>query len=264
MAGVRVTPTVSARPRLGRPPVTGDAQGPAMHQIGTASPVHQSFVREWERLRHHRDALRRAAGWHLVEGPLTDLDQIVALTVPTRPDDERERALHRLVELARDDDLAARVLLQRLLPDLVLLHRRRRWQRWHDVGFGDLLATGWMVIRTYNPRRRPARLARSLVSDIEYREYRAALRRIGHGDPSDPRGFDEIVDTPAPDPLVELAGLVTDPAAGLSDDDRELLRRLLSGRMAIEVARELEITPRTLRNRRDRIAGKLREVALAA
>ena len=234
-----------------------------MHPVGAASPVHQSFVREWERLRRRPDALQRAAGWHLVV-PLHDLEQILQLTFGSRPDDEQERTLRRLVDLARDDELAARILLQRLLPDLVLLHHRRRWQYWHDVEFGDLLATGWTVIRTYNRGRRPARLARSLVSDIEYREYRAALRRIGHGRPADPLGFDEIAMTPEPDPTVELATLVTDPAVVLSDEDRDLLRRLLSGRTANDIARDLEITPRTLRNRRDRIAVRLREVALAA
>lgn len=235
-----------------------------MRTLGTSSPLHQSFVREWERLRRHPDALCRAAGWHVVAGPLSDLEQIVARTLPDQPETERERILHRLVGLARHDDLAARVLLQRLLPDLVLLHRRRRWQHWHDVDFGDLLATGWTVIRTYNTARQPARLARSLLSDIEYREYRAALRRVGHGRPTDPLRFDEIVDPLRPDPIVELAALVGDPTAELSADDRDLLRRLLSGRMANDIARELDVTTRTLRNRRARIAVRLREVALAA
>lgn len=233
-----------------------------MHPLGPSSPVHQSFVREWERLRHHPDALRRAAGWQVIAGPLCDLEQIVARTLPDH--DDTERVLHRLVGLARHDDLAARVLLQRLLPDLVRLHRRRRWQHWHDVDFGDLLATGWTVIRTYNSARRPARLARSLVSDVEYREYRAARRRVGHGRPCDPLRFDAIVDPPRPDPIVELAALVGDPAAELSAEDRDLLRRLLSGRMAIEIAHELDVTTKTLRNRRARIAVRLRAVALAA
>lgn len=238
--------------------------GPAMHPIGSASPVHQSVVREWERLRARPDALGRAAGWHLVTVPLTDLDQIVERASAPRPQEVQEDVLHRLVRHAREDDLAARVLLQRLLPDLVLLHRQRGWQRWHDVGFGDLLATGWTVIRTYNPDRRPARLAKSLVSDVEYREYQAERRRIGHGRPSDPRVFDELVAAAHSDPTVELAELIGDPRAGLDDDDRDLVRRLLSGRMANDIARELDITPRTLRNRRQRIAVRLREVAVAA
>ena len=57
---------------------------------------------------------------------------------------------------------------------------------------------------------------------------------------------------------------MSDPATDLSDDDRDLVQRLMSGRTAIDIARELEITPRTLRNRRDRIAVRLREVAAAA
>ena len=238
--------------------------GPIMHVIGTASPVHHSLVREWERLRSRPDALQRAAGWHLVTVPLTDLEQIVQRASAPQPPEEQEEVLHRLVRHAREDDLAARVLLQRLLPDLVVLHRQRGWQRWHDVGFGDLVATGWTVIRTYNPDRRPARLAKSLISDVEYREYRAERRRIGHGCPSDPRFFDELVTAVDRDPTVELAALIGDPGAGLDDDDRDLVRRLLSGRMAIDIARELDITPRTLRNRRERIAVRLREVAVAA
>lgn len=236
-----------------------------MLHLGTVSP--DLVQREWDRLRRRPAALRRAATWQLVTGPLHDLQQIVDLTQPTRPDEEREAVLHALVGLARDDELAARVLLQRLVPDLVGIHRRRSrqfWTRRLDVGLGDLLATGWTVIRTYNPQRRPARLVSSLVSDVEYREYRAPLRRAGHGLPSDPLAFDEMIGDPPIDPTVELARLVADPAAALDEADRDLLRRLLSGRMAIDVARDLGVTPRTIRNRRDRIVVRLREVAVAA
>lgn len=236
-----------------------------MHHVGTISPtlVHQ----EWERLRRRPTALREAARWHLVVGPLDDLQQIVDLTSPSRPHEQREAVLHRLVGLARDDELAARVLLHCLVPELIRIHRRRSRQHWThhlEVGLGDLLATGWTVIRTYNPDRRPARLVSSLVSDVEYREYRAHRRRAGHGDPRDPLGFDELVGTTPSDPTVELAAIVGDPAAALDDDDRDLLRRLLSGHMTSDIARDLGVTARTIRNRRHRIAVRLRAVALAA
>lgn len=240
----------------------GVAHGAGMQPLGSASPVHRRFVREWERLRHDPVALRHAAGWRLVTGPLRDLDEIVQLTLPTAPGSER--VLHALVARAAHDDLAARLLLQRLLPDLARLHRRRRWRSGQVVDFGDLLATGWLVIRTYNPARRPSRLAGSLLSDVEYREYRAASRRIGHGTPADPIGFDELVDEPRPDPTVELAALVNESAGSLDDGDRHLLARLVDGRRTVEIARELEVTPRTIRNRRDRLTDKLREVAVAA
>lgn len=236
-----------------------------MQQLGTITP--QDVQREWDRLRRRPAAVRRAAGWELVTGRLDDLQQIVELTHAAVTDDAREATLHRLVALARDDELAARVVLQRLVPDLIAVHRHRSHQTWArslDVAFGDLLATGWTVIRTYNPRRRPTRLASSLVSDVEYREYRAPLRRIGHGAPIDPRSFDELVGADRVDPTVELAAIVSDPTAGLDDADRDLVRRLVSGRMTIEIARDLGVTARTVRNRRDRIAVRLRGVAVAA
>jgi len=47
-------------------------------------------------------------------------------------------------------------------------------------------------------------------------------------------------------------------------DDIALLRRLLDAPDAQSVADQLQITTRTIRNRRNRIAGRLREVTLAA
>lgn len=221
------------------------------------------FDRDWDRIRHRPDHLRRARSWQLTSTPLDDLEQLVAATGTGAP--AGETLLLDLVLLARSDDLATRVVLQRLLPELARIQRRRRWQGWTDVGLGDLLATGWTVVRTYNTDRRPVRVANALVSDIEYREYRAPLRRIGHGCPSEPWQFDELVADLAPHPAVELAAIVHEArAAGLTDDELDLIRRLVSGRLAVDIARDLAVTPRTIRNRRDRIALKLREVALAA
>lgn len=243
----------------------GRFDGAHMQSFGSVTPV--QIARDWDRLRHRPDALRRAGSWHLVVGPLDDLEQILDLTRSSCPPAAREAVLHRLITLARDDELAARLLLQRLVPDLIRIHRHRRRQHWTrrlDVGFGDLLGTGWTVIRTYNPRRRPARLVSSLVSDVEYREYRAGLRRIGHAAPADPLGFDELTHDAGTDPTVELAALVTDPTVALDDAELDLVRRLVSGRPATEIAHELGVTPRTIRNRRDRLVVRLRVAAAAA
>jgi hypothetical protein len=87
-----------------------------MHHIGTTSPIHRRLDDEWQRLRRRPDALAHAGRWRIVTGPLHDLEQIVELTLPTRPDHEREPVLHALVERAADDELAARIVLQRLCP----------------------------------------------------------------------------------------------------------------------------------------------------
>ena len=238
-----------------------------MTHLGTTPPVRHCFIQEWDRLRRRPASLRRANAWGVVDDPLDDLDQLLDLTLPEAAG--AETALRSLVELARTDELAARVVLQRLLPELTRIHRRRSWQGWRDIGYGDLLATGWTVIRTYNLDRRPVRLANALVSDIEYREYRAPLRRKGHSYPTEPDRLDAVLeaagnDRPT-DPVLELARLLADAVeAGVPDDDLDLVRRLASGRLAVDIARDLDVTPRTIRNRRDRIAVRLREVALAA
>lgn len=236
-----------------------------MNHIGiTASPSLRHVTHEWERLRHDPGAHRRIRSWELLPASISDLDELLEQLGPDRPDEQREPLLHRLVDLARTDDLATRIVLQRLVPDLVRVHRRRSWQGWTDVGLGDLLTTGWIAIRTYNPQRRPSRLAASLVSDIEYHEYRAALRRRGRHLPVDPIGFDLFATDGDDDAATELHRLLIDGAHLLTDDEHDLVRRLLSGRQSIDIAADLGVTPRTLRNRRDRIAVKLRAIALAA
>lgn len=223
------------------------------------------FLLEWSWLRRRPDLVAHARNWQLIEGSLTDLDQLVtAIHRPTAAA-EREARLHRLLELATDDDLAIRILLQAVLPDLERLHRKRRAQGWSQVDFGDLLATGWIVIRTYNSKRRPASVTNSLVSDIDWQEYRAALRRKADHRCTLPTEFDRLADHTEPAPIEELAALLSDArAAGIAADDLDLLRQIASGRRTVEVAESLGVTPRTIRKRRERIAAALRKVALAA
>jgi hypothetical protein len=76
---------------------------------------------------------------------------------------------------------------------------------------------------------------------------------------------DELVDDTPPhasDELDELLRLAAE--AGMDDDDLDLVRRLLAAPRVIDLARDLAVTPRTIRNRRDRVTGRLRELALAA
>jgi hypothetical protein len=68
-----------------------------------------------------------------------------------------------------------------------------------------------------------------------------------------------------PNPCEQLAGLLADAVdAGVPSGDLELVRQLLAAPTAAQLAEVLQITPRTVRNRRDRITSRLREVALAA
>jgi DNA-directed RNA polymerase specialized sigma24 family protein len=238
-----------------------------MSQLGSATHhTGPRLAREWNRLRTRPDALLRAAGWGLIEGPVTDLDQVLtAVGFETSRTPDVEQGLRRLVVIAGSDELAARVLVQRLLPGLLAVVRRRRRGGYGDTVFDELLATLWISIRTYNPNRNPTCIAAALISDADYRAFRSARRRRSATER--PVAIDDSTIAAselrcASDELDELFSEALD--AGVDHGDIELLRQLVDAPRAIDLARQLNVTPRTIRNRRDRITGRLREVVLAA
>ena len=219
---------------------------------------------EWSRLRTDRRSLAHARTWGLVDGPLHDLDDLLAAVGFEQPFGQAtEIRLRRLVAIAADDDLAARVVIQRLMPGLLSVVRRRRGFDTHV--FDELMGAAWIAVRTYNPGRAPRSVAASLISDADYLAFRAAARKQSSTErPSDPMAHEQP-HLHEPSSCEQLAEIMAEASrAGVADDDLELLRQLLDTPTAIELAQRLQITPRTIRNRRDRITSRLREVALAA
>lgn len=244
---------------------------PAMHPLGSPAthgsppPTGHRLAREWARLRARPEALRQASTWQIVDGPVHDLHQILDAVGYRRPHaTDSEERLRRLVLLAADDGLAGRIVIERVLPGLLaVVARRRRLHPGTEV-FDELLGAAWLTIRTFNPARRPACLAAAIISDADYRAFRSPLRRreastvpiavadVEH-EPIDPNPGDEL------DRVFRLA-----LAAGVPEADIDLMRQLIDTPTAIDLAERLQITPRTIRNRRARITDRLREVALAA
>lgn len=223
---------------------------------------------EWSRLRLRPTVLADAGRWGILEAPIRDLDEVLtAVGYETGRDPAADERLRRLVLIAADDELAARVVVQRIVPGLLAVVRRRRRQGVGPEALEELLGAAWIAIRTFNPHRRPTCLAAALISDADYRAFRSTRRRRSAGErPTDlSADADQLGTTSAPNPGIELAELFALAAeSGVPDADLELMRQLLAAPTVNELARELDITPRTVRNRRDRIALRLREVALAA
>ena len=125
--------------------------------------------------------------------PFDDLDELLALAgyrvedTPTRND-----VLVRLVELARTDELAARVVLQRVLPGLLAVVRRRR-----QPGDADGRSRSWSARRGWRSGRagriaEPPHVAANIVRDAAYRAFIAPGRRRSATEVSvDPRTLDE-------------------------------------------------------------------------
>ncbi len=248
-----------------RPPVRGGRHHRRMTSLGARRPnTGGRLSLEWTRLRTRPEHLAAATAWRLTDGPIRSLDEILtAVGYEREPSAEAERRLRQLVELARSDELAARVVIQRILPGLLAVVRRRRGAS--DDVFEELVGAAWIAVRTYNPTRSPGSIAAALISDADYAAFRAAGRRRSSGEhPVDAR-LDDRPHVHEPSSCEQLAELLADAAeAGVAGDDLDLLRQLLDSPTAIQLAEVLQITPRTIRNRRDRITSRLREVALAA
>lgn len=219
------------------------------------------LAEEWAHLRHRRFAVERAAAWNVTERPPASLDDVL-FAVGAGGDRSREadRRLHRLVAVAADDHLAARVVIQRLVPGLLALSRKHRA---HDA-FEELLAQAWISICTYNTGRSPANLAASLLSDTDWAAYRRDRRRLEHV-PRMTQLPAEIIAVDPRHPSDELAELLRDARqAGMPSADLELVRLLATTPSTEQVAARLEVTSRTVRNRRERVTGALRDLAFSS
>ena len=113
--------------------------------------------------------------------------------------------LVRLVEIARTDELASRVVLQRVLPGLLAVVRRRR-RPGRDGSFEELIGAAWLAIRSCRTDRRPPHVAANLVRDAAYRAFIAPGRRLSATEVSvDPRTLEETPATTVLSPCEELA-----------------------------------------------------------
>lgn len=218
---------------------------------------------EWHRLCRRPATLRRATGWRIVDTPIGSLDEVLtAVGYQTPPSPAADARLADLVAHARHDDLAARVVVRRLTPLALSVAGRRRAAGCHHA-VDELFGALWIAIRTYDQNRRPACLPAALVADADYRAFRAGWR---HADRAE-LPTDRIAELPAadaaPDPAAELAGLIEDArVAGVAtDDDLALVRGLLAEPSPTRLAIRLNLNERTIRNRRDRLALRLRDLA---
>ncbi len=232
--------------------------------------------REWQALVQRPTVLRRAAGWGLgVE--FASLDEVVcaagyrSLTGERGCDREppsvaANEVLRRLLSAAGTDDVAARVVLQRLLPGVVAISRR--WGGHRQGGsmdaFDEMLSATWMVIREFPAERRSRHLAASVLRAGEYRAFQRANRRLLVHELTAPNLLDLPVETVVTlDVAAELAEVVA-CASSLTEHELQLIELLARGCSPAEMAEQLSISVRTVRNRRDAVVHRLRDAAMAA
>lgn len=237
----------------------------------TSLPNHRYLLtrlqREWNLLSCRRSAVSRATAWKLTPRALGSLDELLVLTGlgPGPVDPASDETLRRLVTLARHDDLAARVVLQRMLPGLSTCARR------NSSGFDsqldaldELLSEAWTVIRSFPIERRDRYVIKNLLRDCEYRAFLKARRRMLVQEVTDPTHLDRAVepDNTTTEPLITIVELLGRArTAGMSADDVDVVLALLNTSTVKEAAVALGVTDRTVRNRRVAVVRQLRDLA---
>ncbi len=259
--------------------VTGMAtarRSPRPHPLHTLSRLRD----EWCTLAVSPAAVATARSWGLPAGQIHSLDdvlvavgmrldvpsgQAIAATGSRTAPPVGDEVLRLLVVSARTDTLAARVVLQRLLPGLSSTARRHgRCHSEHLSAFDELASVAWGVIREFPVERRNHHLAAALLRDCEHHAFRKSTRRLLVLEATEPSRLDRLEEEVSSEPLLELCGVVgAARVRHLGPADVALLRLLLSGRRLEDVAEEMAVSMRTVRNRRAAAIHRLRAAVAA-
>jgi hypothetical protein len=243
----------------------------AGHGGGTGVPnVFDLLDAEWRRLRNDRAATRRLREVGHVAGDARNLaavEEYVRAASPENADGVLLALVSRGCVSGGDDPVAARVLLQLLLPGTRNLARR-----WWALGEPDERAAAAVAavydrIRNYPLARRPGRVAANVLMDAA-RQLRRAIPPAALTLSADPildqalhGGTDPSDQDATPNPALELAELLSEAVAAQVIDaaDAELIARSrIAGQRVADIARHRGAGARTLWDRRNRAEKVLR------
>jgi hypothetical protein len=247
-------------------PTTGLSAPALVHTTAQSGPARQ-LIDEWERLSISRPTLRKVNSWGLTPEPITHLDEMLVHAGFGRPVDDSaaDHVLWQLICRAENDDLAARIVLHRVLPSVLSIAQRRgRIMRGGmSAALDEAVPTAWMVIRTFPHQRRQAKIAANLARDIEYHAFvrQARLRSVD----IDLNGHNYMPMLASPpeyiDPATEAHDLISDAAqAGLSRRHVSVLREMANGVSTIDAAKARDMSPRTMRNHKNYAISAIKRV----
>ena len=253
---------------------------------GSSLPTATRLWLDWADLSARRSNIRQANAWGLPGSPVHHLDQVLERSGygqgPT--DEDCDAYLSKLTVIAKQDQLACRIVVQRILPGLIAtaLRRGRIIREGAAGALDELSSAAWVVIAKYPIERRSRRVAANLLRDIEYhafvRDSRTKRAKVEFATESDTLlllgasvrglrsssvagavGGDEAFDPTAE--ATEIANLFHDlDRLGIREFDREALREMLSDKLSPESAKEAGISARALRDRRANAVRRAREL----
>jgi DNA-binding CsgD family transcriptional regulator len=251
-------------------PHTASNSRPTFH-----SSLARPLIEEWARFRRDRRAVAAAQHWTFADlGELRDLDDLLtsvgALGDPR--DSLADEMLAELVAVAHADMVAARVVLQRLLPGMVAIARRRGASHWgaQQEAFDDMVSMAWIVIRNFPIATRSRRVAANLLRDLEYKTF-VRPRRLASGSEQarQPDSLPErITDASGRCPgerhaFDDIVSIISEARrSGLDGDDLRLAGRMAAGIPVSQMAKEFNVSERTLLKYRNRVTEMLRATVM--
>jgi DNA-directed RNA polymerase specialized sigma24 family protein len=235
-----------------------------IHPTGKSSTV-RTLEQECSALSNAPTTLRRVNGRGLPGKRVTNLDEVLirAGFGLEATDSVGDQYLFKLVIRAANDELATRIVLQRLLPPLISIAARRGKlaRGGFDEALTDTVAQAWIQIRTYPINKRPIKIASNLVRDSEYfafvRDSRLKQLAVAWGD--------DVIDMiPTPEtqlnPEEELANLLAEVEKwNLGTRSRSVLKQLAEGKSFRSIATDAGVNIRTVHGWRSTAINELRE-----
>lgn len=177
----------------------------------------------------------------------------------------RDAILLAVVRRAATEDLAARTLLQLLLPGCKAMVARFRWTDDIDEVAAAVVAATYDRIRTYPVERRPGRVAANVLLDVKQRFWRSPVRiptvcleEVCHSMPAaepEPHAAAELLD---------LLHWAVEAGHVSAEDARLIAATRVAGETVEEMCSRDGDKPQTVRRRRHRAEQRLAMAAAAA
>jgi hypothetical protein len=251
------------------PPVNVARHRRSMSATTATNSVHRHLSarldREWDQLGRRPAVLDHVRSWDITTTPFCSLDELLRLAgFKVVQSAATDAVLRRLVVLAATEPLAARIVLQRLLPGLLAIVRREQQRDRAVDAFDQLAAEAWLAIVSYRADLRPTDVAARLLNDARHRAFTTPRRKQERSreDAVPPARLD-LPRLPQPGSSFEELTIVLCEArhGGLDDSDLAVVRDYLAGHPSTGQAAEGSVTTRTLRNRRRRTIERIRRLA---
>jgi hypothetical protein len=230
--------------------------------------VVRKLVDDWAALAAKPRLVNQVNNWGLPGSPIEHLDDALERAGFGREATctDGDHYLAALVRRAQYDDLAGRIVLQRILPPLIAIAARRGRivQGGFTEAFTLTVAQAWILIRTYPIERRPAKIASNLVRDAEYHAFvrEARMKRVAECNLSE----EMLCAAAAPSIEItaesELHDLLNNAKLhGLTERQIDVLSRIGSGESFDDIAADYGVSMRTVRGWRREAVEALRNTS---